>query len=153
MEITVDRKWKKDTYTIGVCYINGVRFSETLEDKDRDLDNSMSESVIKSKKIYGQTAIPTGTYEIKMTYSPKFANRAWAKKYGGKVVEITNVKAYSGVRVHPFNSASESLGCIAVGRNLVKGKVLQSTIYYQKLVDDYISPALKRGEKVTITIK
>ncbi len=153
MEITVDRKWKKDTYTIGVCYINGVRFSETLEDKDRGLDNSMSESVIKSKKIYGQTAIPTGTYEIKMTYSPKFANRAWAKKYSGKVVEITNVKAYSGVRIHPFNTAAESLGCIAVGRNLVKGKVLQSTIYYQKLVDDYISPALKRGEKVTITIK
>ena len=153
MEITVDRKWKKDTYTIGVCYINGVRFSETLEDKDRGLDNSMSESVIKSKKIYGQTAIPTGTYEIKMTYSPKFANRAWAKKYSGKVVEITNVKAYSGVRIHPFNTAAESLGCIAVGRNLVKGKVLQSTIYYQKLVDDYISPALKRGEKVIITIK
>jgi hypothetical protein len=153
MEITVDRKWKKDTYTIGVCYINGVRFSETLEDKDRGLDNSMSESIIKSKKIYGQTAIPTGTYEIKMTYSPKFANRAWAKKYSGKVVEITNVKAYSGVRIHPFNTAAESLGCIAVGRNLVKGKVLQSTIYYQKLVDDYISPALKRGEKVTITIK
>lgn len=153
MEITVDRKWKKDTYTIGVCYINGVRFSETLEDKDRGLDNSMSESVIKSKKIYGQTAIPTGTYEIKMTYSPKFANRAWAKKYSGKVVEITNVKAYSGVRIHPFNTAAESLGCIAVGRNLVKGKVLQSTIHYQKLVDDYISPALKRGEKVTITIK
>ena len=153
MEITVDRKWKKDTYTIGVCYINGVRFSETLEDKDRGLDNSMSESVIKSKKIYGQTAIPTGTYEIKMTYSPKFANRAWAKKYSGKVVEITNVKAYSGVRIHPFNTAAESLGCIAVGRNLVKGKVLQSTVYYQKLVDDYISPALKKGEKVTITIK
>jgi hypothetical protein len=153
MKLLLKRIAKKEKYTIGKLYINGVYFSDTIEDKDRGLDQSMSEANILHLKVKHQTAIPTGTSEIKMTYSPKFANRAWAKKYSGKVVEITNVKAYSGVRIHPFNTAAESLGCIAVGRNLVKGKVLQSTIYYQKLVDDYISPALKRGEKVTITIK
>ena len=152
MKLFLDRKWKKDTYTIGIMYIDGKRFSDTIEDRDRGLKDSMSESEIKLKKIYGKTAIPSGTYEIKMTYSPKFANRSWAKKYNGKVVEITNVKGYSGVRIHPFNTAADSMGCIAVGRNLAKGKVLESTAYYQKLVDDYIFPALKRGDKVTLTI-
>lgn len=153
MELLLNRRWKKDTYTIGEMFVNGVKFSETCEDKDRGLKDSMSEWEIKSKKIYGKTAIPTGTYELKMTYSPKFANRPFAKKYGGKVVEIMNVKGYQGARIHPFNTAEESLGCIAVGRNLEKGKVLQSTIYYTKLLETYLLPAFKKGEKVTITIK
>lgn len=153
MEILVDRRWKKNKYTIGISYINGVRFSETLEDRDRGLKSSMYETEIKARKVYGETAIPTGTYELKMTYSPKFANRPWAQKYGGKVIQIMDVKGFTGVRIHPFNTPEESLGCIAVGRNLETGKVLQSTNYYYKLLDNYILPAIKRGEKVNLTIK
>ena len=37
MKLKVDRRWKKDTYTIGVLYVDGVRFCETLEDRDRGL--------------------------------------------------------------------------------------------------------------------
>lgn len=153
MNIVVDRKWKSNTYTIGIMYINGVRFSETLEDKDRGLKSSMSEMEISSKKVYGQTAIPAGTYIIKMTYSSKFADRLWARKYNNKVPEISDVKGFSGVRIHPGNTAEESLGCIFLGRNLEKGKVLQSTMYYYKFLDNYIIPATKRGEKITLTIK
>lgn len=152
MKIVLDRKWKKDTYTVGKLYIDGKLFSDTLEDKDRGLKDSMTLEEIKSKKVYGKTAIPTGTYELKMTYSGKFASRPWGKKYDGKVLEISNIKGYSGVRFHPFNTAEESLGCIAVGKNSVKGKVLQATAYYYKLLDDYVLPALKKG-KVFITIK
>ena len=43
MIIKVDRKWKKDTYTIGRVYIDGIFFSNSLEDVDRGLDDSMSE--------------------------------------------------------------------------------------------------------------
>ena len=153
MELLVNRRWKKDTYTIGELFINGKKFSETCEDKDRGLKDSMPLSEIKAKKIYSKTAIPTGTYDIQMTYSPKFASRSFARKYQGKVIQIMNVKGYEGVRIHPFNTAEESYGCIAPGRNLQKGKVLESTVHYIRLVDDYVLPALKRGEKVTLTIK
>lgn len=153
MRLLIDRKWKKDTYTIGIVYINGVRFSEVIEDKDRGLDDSMSDFEIKSKKIYGKTAIPTGIYKLTMTYSSKFAARTWASKYNGKVLEIPNVKGFSGVRIHPGNTAEDSLGCILPGRNLEKGKVLQSTKYYYKLLDEHILPAMKRGEEVTLEIK
>ena len=42
MIIKVDRKWKKDTYTIGRVYIDGIFFSNSLEDVDRRSDDSMS---------------------------------------------------------------------------------------------------------------
>ena len=153
MNIVIDRKWKKDTYTIGNLYINGVLFSNTLEDKDRGLTSSMTLEEISKKKIYGQTAIPIGTYEVKMTYSNRLHSRAYAKKYDGKLPELINVKGYEGVRIHPFNKAQETLGCLSVGKNNIKGAVTNATAYFYMLVDNYILPAIKRGEKITITIK
>lgn len=153
MEILIDRKYKKDDYTIGIVYINGKYFSESLEDCDRGLKQNMSDTEIKFRKVYGKTAIPTGTYELRMTYSPKFKDRAWGKKYGGKVIQLMNVKGFTGVRVHPLNTAEDSLGCIGVGRNLKKGQILQATEYYYRLLDSYVLPALQKGEGVYITIK
>ena len=153
MKLLLERKYKKDTYTIGKLYVNGKLFSDTLEDKDRNLSSTMSESYIKLKKVYGKTAIPTGEYTVKMTYAPKFANRAWGRKYKGKVIQIMNVRGFEGVRIHPGNTPEESLGCIFPGRNLEKGKVLQSTSYYYKLLDNYIIPALNRKEDVSIVIR
>lgn len=152
MEIRVERKWKKDTYTIGNVYVDGVFFCNSLEDKDRGLNGSMTLEEIKSKKMYGETAIPTGTYELKMSYSSRFASRAWAAKYGGKVPELLNVKGFSGVRIHPGNMAKDTLGCILVGKNDVKGKVTNSTSYYYKLLDEFIVPASKKGEKIILKI-
>ena len=153
MEIVVDRRWKRDTYTIGNMYINGKFFSNTLEDKDRGLKNSMTPQDISNLKVYGQTAIPSGTYEVKMTYSNRFHSRAWGKKYDGKVPELINVKGFGGVRIHPGNKAADTLGCILVGKNSIKGMVTNSQAYYYKLLDDYIVPAVKKGEKITLTIK
>lgn len=153
MQLTLERKWKKDAYTIGKLYVNGEFFSNTLEDKDRGLTSSMTLEEINKKKIYGQTAIPSGTYEVKMTYSNRFNSRVWGKKYGGKVPELLNVKGFGGVRIHPFNRASESLGCIAVGKNSITGAVTNSTQYYYKLLDNFIIPAIKKREKITLTIK
>lgn len=153
MKILLDRKWKANGYTIGKLYINGVEFSDTLEDKDRGLKDSMSLNEITTNKVYGQTAIPTGTYEILMTYSSKFANRVWGKKYKGKVPQLINVKGYGGVRIHPLNTAKDTLGCIGVGKNTSKGMITNSTAYYYKLLDEYILPAIRKNEKVYITIK
>lgn len=38
MKLKLIRKWKKETYTIGQLYVDGVFFSNTIEDKDRGLD-------------------------------------------------------------------------------------------------------------------
>lgn len=153
LQLTVNRKYPKSEYTIGEFYTNGVFYDMSLEDTDRGLTNSMTVQQILQKKVYGRTAIPKGTYRVKLTYSPKFANKPWAKKYKGLVPEILNVKGYSGVRIHPFNRASETYGCIATGKNTIKGQITEATASYLKLMDKYIWPAYQKNEDIFITIK
>lgn len=154
MELLVKRVARRDEYTIGRLYINGVKFSDTLEDCDRGLTQDMPLEEIKAKKVYGKTAIPTGTYEIDMnTISPKFQARIWAKLYGGKLPRLLNVPGYEGILIHPFNSAAESLGCIGVGNNSIKGMITDSSRTFMSLMSKYLLPAKVRGEKITISIE
>lgn len=152
MEITVKRVFKGPNYTIGHLYINGTYECDTLEDPDRGLTDSMTVQEITSKKVYGNTAIPTGTYDIDMnTISPKFKDRSWAKFCGGKLPRLVNVKGYSGVLIHVGNKPADTLGCILVGDNKVKGQVINSTSTFQQLYLQMLK-AHTRGEKITITI-
>lgn len=152
LKLLLHRKYKKEKYTIGILYINGKKFSHTMEDKDRELTFNMSLQEISKKKVYGETAIPKGVYRIELTYSPKFATRAWCSKENGKSPQIMNVPGFGGIRIHPLNTPEDSLGCIGVGENTVKGKIMNSTYYYRKLMDEYINPAIKRGQKITLEI-
>lgn len=153
MELLLSRDYKKDNYTIGRLYINNKLFSNTIEDRDRGLSSSMNELQIKSLKVYGETAIPIGTYEIDMnTISPKFKDKSWAKPYGGKIPRLLNVKGFSGVLIHPGNTSKDSLGCVLIGLNTKVGIVTNSTEYFHKLMKELLEAKLK-GEKITITIK
>lgn len=125
MIITVRRIAMKDTYTIGKLYIDGVYFCDTIEDKDRGLDDSMEESTIKSRKVYGETAIPLGTYKVEITYSPKFKKN---------LPLLIGVKGFEGIRIHSGNTAKDSLGCIIVGRNKKVGMMLDSRATMTKLL-------------------
>lgn len=153
MELKNIRVSRNESYTVGRFYVNGQCICDSLEDRDRGLVSSMPLAQINEIKVYGQTAIPTGRYEVRMTHSPKFATRSWAKSTKGFVPEIINVPGFSGVRIHPFNTAAESLGCIGLGTNDKKGWISKSTYYYKQLVEKYIIPALKSGERVYITIE
>ena len=96
MKLRLKRIFRGDKYTIGKLYINEVYECDTIEDTDRLLTSEMSVDEIAAKKIYGETAIPTGTYKVDMdTVSPKFQNRAWAKPYNGKLPRLIDVKGYS----------------------------------------------------------
>jgi hypothetical protein len=117
MDILLKRIAKKSTYTIGKLYINGKYVCDTLEDKDRGLAQSMSEAEISKIKVYGETAIPAGKYEVIVSYSAKF------KQY---MPLLLNVKGFAGIRIHSGNTDKDSYGCILVGRNTVVGKVLNS---------------------------
>ena len=154
MELLVKRVAKKNEYTIGRLYIDGNYTCDTLEDCDRGLTQEMPLEEIKAKKIYGKTAIPTGTYEIDMnTISPKFKDRSWAKPYGGKLPRLLNVPGYEGILIHPLNTAAESLGCIGVGKNSIKGMITDSTRTFHTLMSKYLLPAKVQGEHIIITIE
>ncbi|QOR58255.1 L,D-carboxypeptidase/transpeptidase [uncultured phage cr106_1] len=153
MNITIKRIFKGDKYTIGKLYVNGIYECDTLEDTDRGLTQSMPLTEIQSKKLYGETAIPTGTYEIDMnTVSPKFKDRSWAKFCGGKLPRFIDVPGYSGVLIHVGNKPADTLGCILVGDNKIKGQVINSTSTFQELYSIMLK-AKVAGEKITVTIE
>lgn len=142
MNITLNRIAKKAKYTIGKLYINDKYFCDTLEDTDRGLTQSMTEQQIGSKKVYGETAIPTGTYRIIISYSNKFKKQ---------MPLLLNVPGFAGIRIHSGNTEKDSLGCILVGKNKSVGKVLESRDTYSKLFS--ILQEANKKETIKITIK
>lgn len=142
MNIILNRIAKKAKYTIGKLYINDQYFCDTLEDTDRGLTQSMTEQQIKSKKVYGETAIPTGTYKVIISYSNKFKKQ---------MPLLLNVPGFAGIRIHSGNTEKDSLGCILVGKNKAVGKVLESRDTYSKLFS--ILQEANKKETIKITIK
>ena len=150
MKLFLKRIAKNKEYTIGRLYIDGELFADTLEDTDRKLTSTMSKDEIAKIKVYGKTAIPTGTYTVDMnTVSAKFKTRSWAQPYGGKIPRLKNVPGYDGVLIHPGNKAEDTLGCILVGKNRIKGQVVESQSTFHSLMNIL----KKAGGNITITIE
>lgn len=143
MEWLVERKAKKDKHTIGNFYINGKKWCNTLEDKDRGLNSTMSEADIRKVKIYGQTAIPTGRYEVESF---------WWAKHQCFVPHIKGVKGFQGILIHNGVDESHTEGCVLVGINNIIGKLNGDRIYMDALTARLLA-CEKKGEKVYITIK
>ena len=138
MKIQVQRLYKKDTYTIGKMFIDGKYFCDTLEDKDRGLNSSMLESQIKEIKVYGETAIPIGTYKIDInTISPKFSKYPFYQEVcKGKIPRLIGVKGFNGILIHVadgYKGASLVQGCIGIGKNKIKGGLLEGKETFKKL--------------------
>jgi len=153
MKLTIDRRWKKDTYTIGRLYVDGEWFSNTLEDRDRGLSQTDPPDKIKSVKVPSETAIPTGTYAVAMdVVSPKYSANSWYMSLcKGKVPRLLDVPGYEGILIHVGNTAIDTAGCILVGMNTAKGKVTQSRDTFARLYK-LMKAAHDRGESITITI-
>ena len=128
MEIEVRRRHFKDTYTIGRIFIDKEPFCETLEDPIRDLKDLNHDGDFDDKgegKIYGQTAIPCGKYQVIVSYSPKFKKR---------LPELLKVPGFTGIRIHSGTNAKHTEGCILVGENRVKGKLTNGPYYVTTLI-------------------
>lgn len=142
MEILVNRTARKEGYTIGRMSLNGVYFCDTLEDTDRGLSSTMSSDEILSKKRKGITAIPTGKYDVILTFSPKFKR---------VLPLLLNVPGYQFIRMHQGNLVSSTEGCLLVGENKIKGQLLNSRATLEKLMSVLLE-CEKRKEKISITI-
>ena len=150
MKLLLERLQKATTYTHGKLSVDGTYCCETIEDCCRGLSSNMSEEEIKSKKIYGQTAIPTGIYKIDMnTVSPKFKDRSWAKPYGGKLPRLLNVPGYEGILIHVGNTVEDTSGCILVGTEYSDGFLRNSATAFTSLM----SVLTNTKEPIIITIQ
>ena len=154
MELLVDRKWKKQDYTVGQLFVDEEFFSNTMEDTDRGLDDGMELWMIKNKKIPTKTAIPTGRYEVKLNIvSPKFSQKPFYMNFcKGKVPRLMNVKGFEGILIHCGKTQLNSAGCILVGNNTIKGQLTNSEETFKRLYAK-MKEAQDRGEKIFITIQ
>lgn len=132
MKLELIRTFKGTEYTIGKLYVGGIYLCDTIEDTVRE----------DGVKVYGKTAIPDGTYKVMLTYSNKFK----------KVLPLLlDVPMFEGIRIHSGNTEDDSLGCIIVGQNKEKGKVINSRVTFDKLMA--ILNKRLAGEEITIEIK
>lgn len=133
MNIKVQRHFQGETYTIGALSVDGTYLCDTLEDKVRKVGEP---------KIYGRTAIPAGKYKVMLWASPKF--KRWLPK-------LVNVPGFDGILMHRGNTDIDTSGCILVGENKIKGKVINSTVYELKLVE-MCRNAYKKREEIWIEV-
>ena len=154
MKLTVDRAWKKDTYTISRLFVDGKRFYEVLEDRDRGLSQHDPLPTILSKKVYAETAIPSGIYNVRMdVVSPKYKAVKWYNTLcGGKMPRLENVPGFDGILIHPGNTALDSSGCLLCGRNTKVGQLTVSRETFSSLYK-MMKAAYDRGETITIEIQ
>ena len=108
MEIKVTRKIKTGKSTIGDMTIDGKFECNTLEDIDRKLVQSQDLNSINKIKVHGDTAIPTGKYQVIIDHSDHFSK---------DLPHILNVPGFEGIRIHSGNVPADTEGCILLGTN------------------------------------
>lgn len=153
MNIRLERTFSNDHYTIGHLYIDNKYYCDVIEDTDRGLDWSMPLAEIKAKKIYGETAIPTGTYRVTLNIlSPKFYGKEYYRKVcKGFMPRLLNVPGYEGILIHRGINQYSSAGCLIVGWNKIKGQVIDSQKAFEGLYKK-LRKAADANETITIEI-
>lgn len=132
MNIIIKRIFKGSDYTIGKLSIDGKYFCDTLEDTVRPA----------GVKVPGRTAIPAGKYQVELAESLRF---------GRLMPRLKDVPGFTGILIHSGNTAEDTEGCILVGKNRVKGKVLDSREIFARLFK-ILFVAERGGEKLEIEI-
>lgn len=131
--LTLTRIAKRADYTIGrLTDENGVKICDTLEPTWRDFKGG-------ELKVPRKSAVPEGTYPVVVTKS---------KKFGKYLPLLVGVPGFEGVRIHSGNTVNDTEGCILVGQNLIKGKVLLSRLTLEKLMR-----LIENEKRIFLTIK
>jgi|TARA_R110001599_G_scaffold343118_1_gene565458 hypothetical protein len=120
----------------------------TLTFEDGFTCQTLEDPVREGAKVYGDTAIPLGTYRITITKS---------KRYGKMMPLLHNVPNFGGVRLHCGNNTDDTSGCILVGMGRDPGaesdglQITQSRDAMDE-VQPRIAAALAHGDEVWLDI-
>lgn len=107
MILSLIRTEAQEDRTLGVLLIDGEHFCHVLEDKIRPGQS----------KVYGETAIPSGIYRVRLTMSTRL---------GRITPQIMDVPDFEGIRMHGGNTPADTLGCPLVAFRRI-GNVIQGT--------------------------
>lgn len=142
MEILVDRDMRTPNATTSTLSLNGAFECFILEDVDRGLKHDMPLDEIARIKVHGKTCIPSGRYEVTITFSDRFQK---------PLPLLMNVPGFAGIRIHSGNVAADTEGCLLPGQARAHDSVSSSRAAFAPLFAK-IKAALKQ-EKVFITVQ
>lgn len=132
MKLKLTRIRMSPSGTIGSLTVDGQFECWTCEDTVRP----------PGVKIPGSTAIPFGEYRVTITRSARF---------GRDLPLLEQVPGFSGVRIHPGNTAEDTEGCILVGQDQREDGVGRSRIAFDLLFEK-MRAAVRNGEQITLEV-
>lgn len=131
MEMKLERLQLDPDVTIGALSVDG------------DFECWVCEDTVRTgPKVYGKTAIPAGTYAVDVTFSNRFQK---------PLPLLLAVPGFAGIRIHPGNTAADTLGCLLPGADRLAKSVGRSRVAFEALFVK-IRAARARGERITIEI-
>ncbi len=152
MRIDLIRYASTNNYTDGMLLVDGVFQCYTIEDEGR------------TKKMYGETRIPNGLYDVTFRKEGRFHNKYKTKfpfHKGMLLISnapdsklVTKDMEFQYILIHIGNTDKDTAGCILVGQqaNSDQNKISQSTDAYKKFYP-LIADALEMGEEVKIHVQ
>ena len=120
----------------------------TLEDEQRDT------------KVYGETRIPNGTYELGLRktggYHAKYSKRFSDIHVG--MLHVLDVPGFEYILIHCGNTDEHTAGCLLVGdsqenNQITKNGFIGKSTQAYKRIYPRIAEAIECGEQVTIKYK
>ena len=139
MELLLQRNKSGKNATISPLLVDGEFECYILEDVVREIKGRP----VNEWKVFGETAIPEGRYQVIITMSPRFNK---------KLPLLMDVPGFVGVRVHSGNFSTHTEGCLITGQNIVGESVTKSKAALDKL-QTKLQNALDDHEQIWLTIK
>ena len=147
MKLSLLRYSNGEEDTLGLLHVDCQFVAYTLEDQ------------FQTKKVYGETRIPEGTYRITFREEGGFHKRYKSKfpDIHKGMLWIRDIPNFEYVLIHIGNDDDDTAGCVLVGDTTQhnigkKGFIGASTPAYKRLYP-MVAKALESGEPVTIEIK
>ena len=96
-------------------------------------------------KIKGETAIPVGTYAVRLYDSPK---------HGPDTPELVNVPGFQHIQIHSGNTVADTEGCLLLGlaRDVPGQRVLRSRPACEWLRAEVVK-VIKAGGTVSVEVR
>lgn len=138
MNLTLNRRPSLEHCTISELLVDGQAECFTIEDVVREVPGE----AVSKWKVHGETAIPSGTYQVIVNHSERF---------GRDLPLLLNVPGFVGVRIHPGNTSKDTEGCILPGTQVIGESVIESRKAFNALFEK-IQEAIQSGGLVHITV-
>lgn len=122
--VKMSRIYNNDRYCISHLFDGktGAYICDAIEDTVRDANHNGTFDD-GEEKVYGKTAIPCGRYYVTFR---KTGLAIGTKAKDGAIPYIHNVPHFTHIRIHDGETEENSEGCIILGLNKKKGRVLES---------------------------